>query len=155
MAVKIVKNDFSDRIKKASSFKPEQPFREIEIQWRKENNIRFKNEEYADDRGNVTPWVKGLSNATLIKHNKKKTKAGEKKLLIDTARLVNSLFGGQHKDAISLITNKFLEIGTRVIYAIYHHLGKGRQKKRPILTISGGDKEKFKKIFTMYMKGEF
>lgn len=161
MAIKIVKNDFQNRLDTlkrsgASGGIPNKPLEEVEIQWRANNNERFVAGKFANESGTVENWTK-LSKKTIAlktRQMKKKGKGNAPQMLVDTARLKLSLLSGIHADAFSLLNKKGLELGSKVKYAIYHHKGLGRLPKRPVLTISGGDKKHFEKIFIMWLKGE-
>ena len=161
MGVKIVKNDIKkrlDNIKLTSGGGiPPSVFQQIEIQWRKENNKRFTKQKYADENGNIDNW-KDFNPKTLLGNRKRPSGAkytAQSILLQDTGRLKNSLLSGQHADSISLIKDKSIEIGSKVVYAIIHHKGKGRIPQRPVLTISKEDRKKFERIIIKYLKGEW
>ena len=167
MGVKIVRNDFSKRMKNLNEITTTGGVsgnikREIMIQWLAENLKRFTAESYADKNGNVTKW-KEFKKSTLYRLNKSGNKVFNKrkgsdgsvglysessKLLQKSGwlRLSSSVMGGVKN--IQKTGKNYVQIGSAIPHAEHLH------KKRPIVSISNSDKSKFERIMVRWLKGE-
>ena len=104
-----------------------------------------------DEQGRPEKWTP-LSPRTLGRRRKGRGKGGPK-ILIDTARLKNSI-------GFKLVEGPGVMIGTNVIYARRQHFGypggKGRGRARtparPFLMLHGEDIRKIDEIFTRHVK---
>jgi len=100
-------------------------------------------------QGRPTKWT-GLSKATLARRRRGRGK-GSPQILIDKARLKNSMTTRETSDT--------LQIGTNVVYAARHHFGypggtgRGRSKTpaRPFLMFQKEDAKAIEKIFNRHL----